>query len=97
MLFAIQPSFFNNPVFEHDNIYMILAFVLVNCHFPFDKRIKDEISSMPFVSSIDRIEGRYDLIIKINAETEDKLRELISKDISTIRGVDGTLSLIIVS
>ena len=76
---------------------MILAFVLVNCHFPFDKRIKDEISSMPSVSSIHRIEGRYDLIIKINAETEDKLRELISKDISTIRGVDGTLLLIIVS
>ena len=75
---------------------MISAFVLVNCHFPFDTRIKDEISSMPFVSSIHRTEGRYDLIIKINAESEDKLKELISKDISIIRGVDGTLSLIIV-
>jgi DNA-binding Lrp family transcriptional regulator len=51
---------------------------------------------MPFVSSIHRTEGRYDLIIKINAETEDQLRERISKDISTIRGVDGTLSLTIV-
>jgi DNA-binding Lrp family transcriptional regulator len=51
---------------------------------------------MPFVSSIHRTEGRYDLIIKINAESEDKLKELISKDISIIRGVDGTLLLIIV-
>ena len=96
MLFGIQLSLFNNPVFEHDNIYMILAFVLVNCHFPFDTRIKDEISSMPFVSSIHRTEGRYDLIIKIHAETEDQLRERIYKDISTLRGVDGTLSLTIV-
>jgi DNA-binding Lrp family transcriptional regulator len=75
---------------------MVSAFVLVNCHFPFDTRIMDKISSMPFVSSIHRTEGRYDLIIKINAETEDQLRERISKDISTIRGVDGTLSLTIV-
>jgi DNA-binding Lrp family transcriptional regulator len=76
--------------------YMVSAFVLVNCHFPFDTRIKDEISSMPFVSSIHRTQGRYDLIIKIDAETEDNLRELISKDISSVQGVDGTLSLTIV-
>jgi len=75
---------------------MVSAFVLVNCHFPFDIRIKDEISSMPFVSSIHRTQGRYDLIIKIDAETEDNLRELISKDISSVQGVDGTLSLTIV-
>jgi DNA-binding Lrp family transcriptional regulator len=76
--------------------YMVSAFVLVNCHFPFDTRIKDEISSMPFVSSIHRTQGRYDLIIKIDAETEDNLRDLISKDISSVQGVDGTLSLTIV-
>ena len=51
---------------------------------------------MPFVSSIHRTEGRYDLIIKNNAETEDELRELISKGISIVRGVDSTLSLTIV-
>ena len=75
--------------------YMVSAFVLVNCHFPFDTRVKDEISSMPFVSSIHRTQGRYDLIIKIDAETEDNLRDLISKDISSVQGVDGTLSLTI--
>jgi DNA-binding Lrp family transcriptional regulator len=74
---------------------MISAFVLVNCHFPFDTRIKDEMSKMPFVLTIHRTEGRYDLIVKINAETEDKLREVISTDINTIRGVDATLSLTI--
>jgi DNA-binding Lrp family transcriptional regulator len=73
------------------------AFVLVNCHFPFDKRIMSKISRMPFVSTIDRLEGRYDLIVKIDAETEDKLREVISKDIHKIQGVDATLSLAIAS
>ena len=96
ILSGTQSFFFINSVSAYDNIYMVSAFVLVNCHFPFDARIKDKISSMPFVSSIHRTEGRYDLIIKINAETEDQLRERISKDITTIRGVDGTLSLTIV-
>ena len=52
---------------------------------------------MPFVSTIDRLEGRYDLIVKIDAETEDKLREVISRDIHKIQGVDATLSLTIAS
>ena len=74
---------------------MISAFILVNCRFPFDSRIKEEISRMPFVSTIDRTEGRYDLIVKVYAETEDKLREAVAKDIGRIRGVDATVSLTI--
>ena len=74
---------------------MISAFVLVNCHFPFNSSIKQEISRIPIVSMIHRTEGRYDLILKVDAETEDRLREAITKDIGTIRGVDSTVSLTI--
>lgn len=74
---------------------MISAFILVNCHYPFDARIMAEISKMPFVSAIHRTEGRYDLIVKISAETEDSLNEAISKDIGAVKGVDDTISLTI--
>jgi DNA-binding Lrp family transcriptional regulator len=76
---------------------MISAFVLVNCHFPFDMEIMHAISEMPFVSTVHRTEGRYDLIIKIDADTEDNLKEAISRNISAIKGVDSTLSLTIAS
>lgn len=76
---------------------MISAFVLVNCHFPFDTGIMHTISKMPFVSIIHRTEGRYDLIIKIEADTEDNLKDAISKNINTIRGVNATITLTIVS
>jgi DNA-binding Lrp family transcriptional regulator len=76
---------------------MISAFVLVNCHFPFDIKIINEISRMPFVSAVHRTEGRYDLIVKIIADTEDNLKEVISRNINTIKGVDATLSLTIAS
>ena len=74
---------------------MVSAFVLVNCHFPFEKRIMAEISKMPFVSDIHRTEGRYDLMVKVKAETEDGLKEVISKGISAVKGVDAILSLTI--
>ncbi|AFU57183.1 hypothetical protein Ngar_c02350 [Candidatus Nitrososphaera gargensis Ga9.2] len=38
-----------------------------------------------------RIEGRYDLIVKVKAETEHELKELISTNISTIQGIDVSL------
>jgi Lrp/AsnC family transcriptional regulator, regulator for asnA, asnC and gidA len=74
---------------------MISAFVLVNCHFPFDVKIKDDISNIPSVTEVYRTSGRYDLLVKINADAEDKLKEIISKDIGTIHGIDDTLALII--
>jgi DNA-binding Lrp family transcriptional regulator len=74
---------------------MIAAFVLVNCHFPFDTRIMDEISKIPSVTHVYRTEGRYDLMVKINAETENKLIDMISRDVNAIHGVDATLTMII--
>ena len=74
---------------------MLAAFVLVNCHFPFDRRIMQEISKMPSITNIYRTEGRYDLMVKINADTKEKLTNVISQDLDSIPGVDATLTLII--
>jgi DNA-binding Lrp family transcriptional regulator len=74
---------------------MVSAFVLVNCHFPFDTRIIDGISKMPSVANVYRISGRYDLIVKVNANTEDELKEIISTEINRLQGVDATITIII--
>jgi DNA-binding Lrp family transcriptional regulator len=75
--------------------YVVSAFVLVNCHFPFDVTIKDDISRMSSVREVHRTSGRYELLVKINADTEDKLKEIISKDIGMMQGIDDTVTLII--
>jgi DNA-binding Lrp family transcriptional regulator len=74
---------------------MASAFVLVNCHFPFDIRIKDEILKMPSVANVYRISGRYDLIVKVNANTEEEVKEIISTGINRLRGVDATVTIMI--
>ena len=74
---------------------MIAAFVLVNCHFPFDTSIIHQISEIPSVTSVYRTEGRFDLMVKINAESEENLTRMVSRNFNTIHGVDATLTLII--
>ncbi len=74
---------------------MTSAFVLVNCHFPFDVKIKDDISNIPSVTEVYRTSGRYDLLVKINADGEDNLKEIVSKAIGKIHGIDDTVALII--
>jgi Lrp/AsnC family transcriptional regulator for asnA, asnC and gidA len=76
-------------------VYVSSAFVLVNCHFPFDAKIKDDISNMPSVTEVYRTSGRYDLLVKIKADAEDKLKEIVSNDIDKIHGIDETVALII--
>ena len=74
---------------------MVSAFVLINCHFPFDARITSTLTRLPFVSNVYRTEGRYDLLIKLIADTEENLKERISNDITTIPGIDATITLTI--
>ena len=73
------------------------AFLLLNCHFPFDKNIVSAISSLPFVQKVHRVEGRYDLVVKIDADTDNKMLEIVSHDIKKIQGVDDVLLLKITS
>ena len=74
---------------------MISAFIILNCHFPFDARITKEISQLQSVTNVYRTEGRYELIIKVSVESEAKLNEMISSEINTVPGVDSSLALII--
>ncbi|MDQ3837160.1 MAG: Lrp/AsnC ligand binding domain-containing protein [Thermoproteota archaeon] len=69
--------------------------MLVNCHFPFDVKIKDDISNIPSVTEVYRTSGRYDLLVKINADGEDNLKEIVSEAIGKIHGIDDTVALII--
>ena len=74
---------------------MSTAFVLVNCHFPFDPTVMDKISKMPAVTSVDRTEGRYELFVKIRGETEGDIRSIVAQEFDSISGVDATLVMMI--
>ncbi len=73
----------------------MLAEAVGSNHTTRSVKIKDHKSNIPYVTEIYRTSGRYDLLVKIHSDAEDKLKEIVSKDIGMIHGVDDTIALII--
>ena len=74
---------------------MISALVLINCRFPFDTSVVDELNKLSAVSMVHRTTGIYDLIVKVSADTESSLRRTVSADIGTIHNVNSTVTMVI--
>jgi DNA-binding Lrp family transcriptional regulator len=74
---------------------MISAFVLINCRFPLDISILEELKRLPSITNVYRTSGVYDIIVKISDATEEDLRKAISGSINSIHDVNGTVTMII--
>ncbi len=74
---------------------MISALVLINCSFPFDTKVVDDLNRLSAVNMVHRTTGIYDLIVKISADTENNLRRTVCADIGTIHNVNSTVTMVI--
>jgi DNA-binding Lrp family transcriptional regulator len=74
---------------------MTSAIVLLNCRYPFDTKIVDKLNGLSAVVNVYRTSGIYDLIVKVNADTENDLHKVVCNEISRIYDVDSTLTMII--
>lgn len=72
----------------------IFAFVLLNCRFPFDKKITEKLEQLSAVTNIYRTSGVYDLILKVTADSEDQMHK-VSNEISVIKNVGSAVTMII--
>jgi DNA-binding Lrp family transcriptional regulator len=63
---------------------MTSAFIFINCHFPFNDAVIEELGKPPFVSNVYRTRGIYDIIVRVNSLTEKALRQNMIQD---IRGI----------
>jgi DNA-binding Lrp family transcriptional regulator len=71
------------------------AFVLVNAELGYETTLADEMKSISGVNEAYTIYGVYDLLLKVEAQTMDKLKEFISTKIRRMRGVKSTLTMLI--
>jgi DNA-binding Lrp family transcriptional regulator len=53
---------------------MTSAFIFIDCHFPFNDAVIEELVKLPFVSDVYRTSGIYDIIVGVNSLTEKALR-----------------------
>ncbi|MFL6432045.1 MAG: Lrp/AsnC ligand binding domain-containing protein [Nitrososphaeraceae archaeon] len=76
---------------------MPVAYVLLNCDFGVDDESNIyKLKELPEVVEVNGVSGAYDLLVKVSADTMEKLKETISLRIRTIDNIKSTLSLIVI-
>jgi DNA-binding Lrp family transcriptional regulator len=72
------------------------ALVLMNAELGHETTLVNELKKTPNVTEVYAVYGVYDVIVKVEAESMEKLREAIATKLRKLGGVKSTLTMIIV-
>ena len=72
---------------------MPIAFILINTELGKEKSLLKEIRSIPNVKEAYFIYGVYDIIVKVEAENMEKLKEIVTFKIRRLNDVRNTLTM----
>ena len=75
---------------------MISAVVLVNTNIGEETQVLKNIKNVEGVEEAHALWGIYDLMVKIKAQTVDRLKEIIKLRLQKLTGVSNVLTLMIV-
>jgi len=74
---------------------MAIAYVLVSCDLGFDAEIIHEMKQVEDVKEVRGIFGAYDIIVKLESDNMEHLRDVITWKIRKLNRVRSTLTLIV--
>jgi len=74
---------------------MIAAYVLMRIKPGMDRNVLHTVSKLAQVKSVETLYGEYDMFVKVEVETLDELDSFIFDTIRTIKGVEGSTTLIV--
>lgn len=72
------------------------ALVLMNAELGHENKLVAELKKTPHVTEVYAVYGVYDVIVKVEADTMEKLRDAVATGLRRIEGVKSTLTMIIV-
>ena len=75
---------------------MNIAYVLVQCKIGYEMKILKELLSFHFVKEAKGTFGFYDILVKIEDQSEKKIEHNITKDIRRINNVITTTTLSVI-
>ena len=78
------------------NHSMHSAFVLMNSELGMENNIVNEIKKIPNVKEVYPVYGVYDVLMIIESDSMDALRETITSKVRKLDGIKSTLTMIIV-
>jgi DNA-binding Lrp family transcriptional regulator len=74
---------------------MTSAFLFINAQFLFVEDAINKLKEIPEIVDVYKVQGIYDIIARVNSDTEEKLTELVSERIRRIDRITGTVTVII--
>jgi len=75
---------------------MATAYILINCDLGSEEEIIKEVDKLPDVVEVSGVYGVYDIIVKLQADSMDKLRETMTWKLRRIDKVRSTLTMIVI-
>src|SRR5919109_5028924 len=66
--------------------------VLLDYNYP-DYEIMSQLSKLACVTEVNRVDGPYDIIVKLSDDNMDTIKKSIGKHMTKIRGIQSTLTL----
>ena len=75
---------------------MNTAFVLINTNLGADAEVGDALRKVEEVKEVYGVYGVYDIVVRIEADTLERLKDTISSKIRTLDNVKSTLTMIVV-
>ena len=72
---------------------MPTAYVLINCELGLEKTIIQQLKDLDGVKEAHGTFGAYDILAKVESDTVDKLRKIITLEIRKIEKINSTLTL----
>ncbi len=75
---------------------MTTAYVLINCEMGYEAEVIDEIKQLEDVKEINGVFGAYDILVKVESDNVENLRDTISWKIRKLNRVRSTLTLMII-
>lgn len=75
---------------------MPIAFVMINAELGSEKALIKELRGIEGVVEANEVYGVYDIVVKVDLPTMDKLKEVISRKIRGLSGVRSTLTMMVI-
>jgi DNA-binding Lrp family transcriptional regulator len=73
---------------------MPTAYVLVLCDYNYpDYEVITQLNRLPCVIEVHKVDGPYDIVVKLSDNNMDMLKEAIGKYMVKIQGISSTLTL----
>ncbi len=73
---------------------MVTAYVMLNCDLGAEADVIEELQGIEQTVDVFETIGTHDVMVKIQAENFEKIREIISWNIQTIKKIRSTVTLI---